>query len=106
MNKDSWNMLPKDIQDIFTQTTGFKQSKRNGKIFDEAARKLVKEVILPYDKKKANPGSYKLPKDEIARWKEAVTPVYEEWIRKHEAKGFPARALFNDLLKFAEKHSK
>ena len=106
MNKKSWNRLPKDLQDLLIQTTGLEQSKTFGKIFDGAAQELAKNVITPYDQKKGNPGFYKLPKDEIVMWKEAVAPLYEEWIKQHESKGFPARALFNDLMRFAEKHSK
>jgi TRAP-type C4-dicarboxylate transport system substrate-binding protein len=106
MNKDKWNKLPKDIKEIFTQTTGLQKSKSDGAIFDDTDKKLFNDVVMPYDKKNNNPAPYFLPKDELARWKDAIAPLYEEFIKENETKGLPARALFNDLLKLVEKHSK
>ena len=47
----------------------------------------------------------KLSPQETARWKAAVEPLWEEFIRENEAKGLPARALVKDLRALSEKYS-
>lgn len=105
MNKDSYNSLPSDIKQIFDQTTGLEQSRSGGALVD-ANEKVVLSRILEYDKEKGNPEIYNLPQAERERWREAVAPVYEDWIAENEAKGLPARAFFEDLLQIAAKYNK
>lgn len=47
----------------------------------------------------------KLPPEEMARWKAAVEPLWEEFIQENEAKGLPARELVNDLRALSKKYS-
>ncbi len=106
MNLDSWNSLPPDIQQMIEETGGLKGSIKAGRMFDEVETHYLNDVIKPYDQEKGNPEIYYLPKDEKARWREAVTPLYDEWIAEGEAKGLPARAFFKDLLQLAAKYNK
>lgn len=47
----------------------------------------------------------KLSQQELARWKAAVEPLWEEFIKENEAKGLPARALVKDLHTLSAKYS-
>ena len=105
MNLDAWNSLPPDIKQLFEEDMGLEASRRAGSMFD-AVEKVMLEEVKNYDQKKGNPEIYYLPEDERARWREAVTPLYEEFTAERETKGLPARAFFNDMLELAEKYNK
>jgi TRAP-type C4-dicarboxylate transport system substrate-binding protein len=47
----------------------------------------------------------KLAPQEATRWKAAVEPLWEEFVKENEAKGLPARALVNDLRALSAKYS-
>ena len=105
MNLDVWNSLPPDIQQLIDETSGLKGSLKAGTMFDAVEVDSL-EMIRNYDKEKGNPEVYYLPEEEKARWREAVTPLYEEFIEDREAKGLPAREFFNNMLELAAKYNK
>ncbi len=105
MNRDAWNSLPPDIQKLVEETGGVEMSRAFGAGFDEVERNL-ENVIKAHDQEKGNPEVYYLPEEEKAKWREAITPLYEEWIAEREAEGLPARAFFEDLLQTAAKYNK
>ncbi|MBN1278139.1 MAG: TRAP transporter substrate-binding protein [Deltaproteobacteria bacterium] len=83
MNKKKWESLPSDVQSVFEevsrewlQKTGeaWDSSDAEGRAFSTS---LGNETI-------------KLSREESKRWAEAVKPVWEEYISRHE-KEFPAR---------------
>ncbi|KRB70645.1 TRAP transporter substrate-binding protein [Noviherbaspirillum sp. Root189] len=43
--------------------------------------------------------------EELERWKKAVEPMWEDFIRENEAKGLPARQLVSDLRSLTRKYS-
>ena len=104
MNQDAWNSLPSEVQKIFEETTGLEQSRKAGEAFDIGDRENLQK-IMDFDKEKGNPPVYQLPDAERERWRQALRPLYEEWIAENEAMGLPARELFKDLLKAAEKYN-
>ena len=104
MNWDTWNRLPPEVQKIFEELSGTYMSKFAGEAFDEANTHLF-DVIMERDKKVGNPEPYYVPENEFQRWVKAATPVYEQWIADVEAKGLPARALFEDTQRLAKKYS-
>jgi hypothetical protein len=55
--------------------------------------------------KKAGIQTITLPPQELARWKAAVEPLWEEFIAKNEAKGLPAKELVKDLRALSAKYS-
>ena len=105
MNLDTWNSLPTDIQKIFDDYSTVEKARDRGRVWDVKTVEALDNVIIPYDQEHGNPPIYTPPKEEKARWVEAVTPLYEEWIADREAKGLPARAFIDDLLKLAEKYN-
>ena len=105
MNWDSWKKLPKEVQNVFSKLTGPSLIKLTGDSIDGTAEHL-RGVIERHDQKAGNPKIYSLSKEEFRNWKNAVKPVYEKWISETEAKGLPARAVFNDIVRLSEKYSK
>lgn len=105
MNWDSWNSLPKDVQKIFEELNGRFMTELIANKFDEEDHKL-RGVIKGIDKKMRKADFYFVPDGEFQRWKDAVKPVYEKWVKDMEAKGLPGREILEDARKLAEKYSK
>ena len=105
MNLDAWNSLPPDIQKILDEASGLEYSMYSGGVWDATNEEFL-PIVMDYDKKAGNPPIYYLPDDERARWKEAITPVYDEWVNEMEAEGLPGKAIFEDVLAAVKKHSK
>ena len=55
------------------------------------------EAIKEYDQKAGNPEFYSFPEEERARWKEAVQPVYANWVSEMAALGLPGQ----EVLEYA-----
>ena len=99
MNKKKWNALPKDIQKIFEDVSG-EWIDVHGKAWDDSdaegrqfTKSLGNQVIT-------------LPAAEMARWKKAVRPTIDEYIKDTEAKGLPAKKavkVSEDLIKKVRK---
>ena len=62
------------------------------------------EGIKEHDKKVDNPEFYYLTAEEHERWAEVVRPVLEVWVEENEAKDYPARAILEDAIAFAEQY--
>ena len=105
MNLDAWNSLPPDIQKILDEASGLEYSMYSGGVWDATNEEFL-PIVMDYDEKAGNPPIYYLPDDERARWKEAITPVYDEWVNEMEAEGLPGKAIFEDVLAAVKKHSK
>jgi TRAP-type transport system periplasmic protein len=87
MNKAKWNSLPKDIQDQIMSVSGLEGSKAHARATFDQARDKVVEIIKSG---KATGTIYKIPPDELARWtKIAGEPIWQDWVKRMEAKGHP-----------------
>ncbi|MEW6450017.1 MAG: TRAP transporter substrate-binding protein [Pseudomonadota bacterium] len=100
-NKQKWTSLPKDVRDAIMGVSGEKGAKFWGKNFFDTAEAdaLAKIKAGNYAMER-----YEMPAAEVARWqKTAGEPLWEEWVKKMEAKGHKeARDILNttlDLLK-------
>jgi TRAP-type C4-dicarboxylate transport system substrate-binding protein len=96
MNRNTWNKLPSDLQDILTGATGLLLSRHFGMVFDRANNDNLL-VLQAYDKKVGNPDIYWLPAGERQRWVTAVTPLWDEWVNEMAGKGLPGKAALDDL---------
>ena len=84
MNKDSWNKLPQDIQQIFKKT--IEEYKEKFAVMWNAAEVQGKEFGLQHGVK-----FFELSQEESERWKEAVRPVIDEYVKEMAGKGFPEK---------------
>lgn len=91
INLDTWNSLPPDIQEILTEAfQSVSEEVIAGNL--EMCERMLKEA-----KEKGNTIAELTP-DEMQLWGECFTPVNEQWIEETEAKGWPARKAYEELL--------
>jgi TRAP-type C4-dicarboxylate transport system substrate-binding protein len=85
MNKQKWESLPKDIQEAMTSVSGLEGSKFWGRNFFDTAEAGVLELT-----KKTGYGmvKYTLPPEEVERWTKVSEPLWKDWIKKMEGKGY------------------
>jgi TRAP-type C4-dicarboxylate transport system substrate-binding protein len=103
MNRDAFNKLPADIQQIFNENSTPQISRK----YAAAHLELEpggKGAIAGSDKKAGNPPIYVLPTEELERWKEAVKPVVGEWAAEMEAEGLPGQAMIDDAASLVKKY--
>ena len=92
MNKDKFNALPPDIQQIFRDSREFaeqnwlKMAVAETKMGLDAARKRGQTFIT-------------LTPEEKQQWSEALIPLREEWVRQQEARGLPGQAFMDEMLR-------
>ncbi len=95
MNKDSWNKLSPEQQQIIAETSA-EWVDKHGQAWDQAdaegmafIQELNREII-------------KLPEEEQQRWKEAVKPILDDYVAAAEEKGLPGKAFLEQLQQFIE----
>jgi TRAP-type C4-dicarboxylate transport system substrate-binding protein len=99
MNMDSWNALPKDVQKVM-EDLGTEQAEWTGNYMDNH----VKEAIS-WSKKEQKVEFIELSKSEKAEWNNKLKFITDKWIQDATAKGFPAKAIVNDIMALTKKHS-
>ena len=90
MNLRVWNSLPPDIQKIIDEESA-KASVRNSRGWD-----LKEQAAIELMKKTPGKEVIYLSPEEVERWRAKVQPLYEKWIAEREAKGLPAKQVFDE----------
>lgn len=99
MNLDTWNSLPADIQ----------------KIIDDFAEEHVEMAGEFWEQKHKEGLQYAkdqgleiitLSPAELARWKEAVKPMLDDYVKRMETEGLPGREFLDEIIRLNEKYSK
>jgi TRAP-type C4-dicarboxylate transport system substrate-binding protein len=102
INKNLWNKLPEDLKGIFNQL-GEEFPKKSIEIIMALNAKWIEQGL------KGGAKVYALPKGEMERWKNIVTPkIWEDWLKSREKPGLPLRETrdkFRELLKKYESES-
>lgn len=99
MNLDSWNRLPPDIQGIFKDATDWwaeeslKQDMNDFQKNLEVAREKGVNVI-------------DITPQEKQLWFDAAKPAHEKWIAENEARGLPARAIYEEAMRLIKESTK
>jgi TRAP-type C4-dicarboxylate transport system substrate-binding protein len=92
MNKDSWNGLPENIKHTFLDVAGY----------ESEAFTCFRHVNgwVPAEQKFREAGLEETEFSEADQAKivEAAKPVWEDWVKKEEKKGLPAREVLNRCL--------
>ncbi len=90
MNKSSWEKLPADIQDIFTEVSK-EFVDRHGEAWDQAdqeGRSYVEEL---------GRSVVTLSDQENAKWGKAVQPLLDDFVKTAEEKNLPGKQFLEDL---------
>lgn len=99
MNLKKWNALPKDLQKIITDVSREYEdvtAKAWGDS-DESGRKFALNLGHEF---------IKLSDEESAKFKEAVKPVFAEYVKKANEKGIDGQAVFDAVKEMVEQYSK
>lgn len=97
-NRKTWDKLPPEVKQ-FMYNMQRRLSMMYGIEFDRQdieSRRLIEEKGIKV---------IKLSPQEMEKWRAAVEPLWEEFIKVNEAKGLPARALVKDLRELSAKYS-
>jgi TRAP-type C4-dicarboxylate transport system substrate-binding protein len=98
-NQKSWNKLPADIQQIFEDLGPW------------LGQELVKAeggyiaMVMGMAKKEGHKIITLTPEERQA-WIDAVQPVHDKWITDTEAKGLPARAVYDEIKRLVAETNK
>ncbi len=100
MNRDVWNSLPDDIKAVFNKYSGEKMARWSGQSLDQGAA-ADREILA-----KAGHTFIELDAKELDRWRAAVTPIHEAWVKKMEGKGLnEARAILDWHKEMGKKYA-
>jgi TRAP-type C4-dicarboxylate transport system substrate-binding protein len=100
MNKSSHAKLPADLRHAIDASTGMALAKRLGKMWQDD-EKPGRAIAV-----KKGHAIIALDAAETERWKAAVRPVIEGWIKKVSAKGHDGRAMVADARRLVAKYSR
>jgi TRAP-type C4-dicarboxylate transport system substrate-binding protein len=100
LNPKTFDRLPSDLKKVF-----YSCQRRMSQMAADAFEKCDVES-RDNEIKKAGIKTITLPPEEHARWRAAVEPMWDEFIKENEAKGRPGRELVKDLRRLVEKYSK
>jgi len=82
MNKDKWNKLPPNIQKIFNEYPFEEKLATTWNEIDIDGKKLGIEKGLEF---------IQLPSDEMKKWKQAVEPVLDKYVKSMTDAGYPTK---------------
>jgi len=100
MNKNTWNKLPKDIQEIITDIN-------NQMMPDTLCAAVSAEMKVGMQQcRDRNQEIYEMPAKERARWVATGKPAWDKWVKDMEAKGLPGRAVLEEAIRLTEKHKR
>jgi TRAP-type C4-dicarboxylate transport system substrate-binding protein len=100
MNQKKWDSLPPDVKKVIDDLSQ-DQAIWTGKYVDNH----VKEA-MEWSEKTYNVQVYKLSPKEISRWYDVLKPMTDTYLKEVEAKGLPAKAILDDVMKLKEKYTK
>jgi TRAP-type transport system periplasmic protein len=99
INIKSFEKLPPDLQKLLLDTCGTRMSRLFGKTLDAGDAAAIK-----YLKSKGHV-FINIPEKDLDEWRAQVTPVYEDWIKGMEGRGYKdARKMFETALKLGKKY--
>lgn len=101
MNKAKWNSLPDDVKKVFDDLRK-EQAIWTGQYVDNHVKEALrwsKETFKDFQ-------MYNLPANELSKWYALLKPMNDKYLKDTEAKGLPAKAILDDVMKFKEKYSK
>lgn len=89
-NMDTWNSLPKDIQDAMIQA-GKDTQESASKFMDEEISGLIKEF------EEGGKDMYEFAPDQLQAINERLAPVQEDWVTRLKDRGLPAQEVLDNF---------
>jgi TRAP-type C4-dicarboxylate transport system substrate-binding protein len=100
MNQKKWDSLPPDVKKVLD---GLRKDQAiwTGQYVDNHVKESMK-----WSEKTYNVQVYKLSPKELSRWYALLNPMTDTYLKNVGAKGLPAKAILDDVMKLKEKYSK
>jgi TRAP-type C4-dicarboxylate transport system substrate-binding protein len=103
MNKDTWNGLPKDVQDAIMSVSGIPGAEFSGDSGWGADVKI--ELLAAAQKAGANLQQVPLDAGEFDKWKQiAGKPIWDKWVADMNAKGLAGQKVLDATLSLINKY--
>lgn len=100
MNKNRWNSLSKQDQEIITRITSEMMP-------DKLCGAVTAEMNLGIKiSKERGQEIIDLTPEEFEKWKATGKPAWDKWVKQMEAKGLPGQKVLDEAVKLVEKYSK
>jgi TRAP-type C4-dicarboxylate transport system substrate-binding protein len=96
-NKDSWNGLSPDLQELLRNESSVALAQKVGLAGDASQNDGMKACAESGEVHTVDPAEY-------ARWKEKWVPITEAWLNEMKEKGIDGEALLSDARRLVEKH--
>ena len=100
MNKSKWDSLPADVKKVLDDLSK-EQAIWTGQYVDNHVKEAMK-----WSKETYKVETHKLSKEELTKWYALLKPMTDKYIKDVEAKGLPAKAILDDVMKLKDKYSK
>lgn len=100
MNQKKWEALPADVKKVM-EDLRLDQAIWTGRYVDNHVKEAMK-----WSEQTHNVQVYKLSPKELSRWEAMLKPMIDKHLKDVEAKGLPAKAIYEDMMKLKEKYSK
>jgi TRAP-type transport system periplasmic protein len=103
MNNDTWNSLPKDVQDQINSVCGLKGSLFLGENQFDTAASIGHDQVKAQGVKMTE---YTVPDDEFAKWTALSQPIWNAWVKSMTDAGHPeAKDILNDCLNLTKTYN-
>ncbi len=99
MNRNTWNSLPADIQQVFEEMND-EFALKYSSMMDEFSEDILQQAVEEH-----GISIIELADDERQRWLSRVEPVTENWIARREGQGLPAAQVVDIVRELDEKYS-
>lgn len=90
MNRDVWESLPEDIQAVFNEVNA-EWVDKHGRAWDQADEE-GRQYVLSMGKPIID-----LSPEQEGRWRQAVQPLFDEYVTSCQAMGLPGQAVLTDI---------
>ena len=97
MNMNSWNKLPKDVQQVMEELR-VEQSEWTGKYMDDHVT-----AAMEWAQNEQKVEVIRLSPEEKARWDAKLAPLTAKWAADAKGKGFPAEDIIEDIKALIDK---
>ena len=98
MNLDSWEKISSKDQKIIEGLIGSRMSEIGGTAYDGGAKVGLQTA------QEAGMDIYTLPAGELAKWRQALAPLYQKWVADMEAKGLPGQKVYDEAVRLAAQY--
>ena len=100
MNKDKWDSMPAEYQDAITEVTNQMREDTALELFNVLDEGALKATVEEKD-----PELISLSEDQIAAWKERISPVLDQYQAKLDEQGMDGEMILNTVKELADKYN-